>query len=110
MILYVHSKFLPLSTFVVSVEASWTIRRVRGAILHNLSEIGHHRHPFRLRYKGAYLQDRLTLYESKIYDNVAVELVPLATHGELQARVSTTVRKYRRKISMFLSENRRILD
>ena len=85
MILYVHSKFLPLQTFVVTVEASWTVRRVRGAILHNLAEIGHHRHPFRLRYNDQYLQDRLTLYESKIYDNKAVELVPLATHAELQS-------------------------
>ena len=42
-------------------------------------------HVSRLRYKDAYLQDRLTLEESKIYDNVAVELVPLATKGELQA-------------------------
>lgn len=47
MILYIHSRCLPLSTFVVHVEASWTVGRVRGAILHDLAEIGHHRHPFR---------------------------------------------------------------
>jgi hypothetical protein len=85
MILYVHSRFLPLSTFVVSAKANWTVRRVRGSILHNLAEIGHQRHPFRLKFKGAYLQDGNTLYDSGIFDNVAVELIPLATHAELQS-------------------------
>ena len=51
MILYVHLKHLPLTTFVVSVKADWTVRRVRGALLHNLAEVGFHKHPFRLRYK-----------------------------------------------------------
>ena len=74
MILYVHLKHLPLTTFVVSVKADWTVRRVRGALLHHLAEVGFHKHPFRLRYKGRYLQDNNTLYESEIYDNVAVEL------------------------------------
>ena len=67
------------------LKANWTVRRVRGSILHNLAEIGHHRHPFRLKFKGAYLQDGNTLYDSGIFDNVAVELIPLATHAELQS-------------------------
>ena len=54
--------------------------RVRGYLLHKLAEIGHHRHPFRLKFKGEYLKDGLTLEESKIYDSVALEIVPLATY------------------------------
>ena len=43
MILYVHSKLLPLNTFLVNAKANWTILRVRGYLLHRLAEIGHHR-------------------------------------------------------------------
>ena len=50
-----------------------------------LFEVGHHKHPFRLRYKGQFLKDGLTLAESKIFDTVSIELVPLATVEELQA-------------------------
>lgn len=84
MILFVHSKFIPLNTFVVTVEADWTVSRVRGSILHNLAEIGHQKHPFRLKYKDVYLQDKLTLEECEIYDNTVVELITLATGEELK--------------------------
>ena len=85
MILYVHSKVLPLNTLLVNAKASWTILRIRGYLLHKLAEIGHHRHPFRLKYKEDYLKDSLTLEDSGIVDTVALELVPLATLNELKA-------------------------
>ena len=85
MILYIHSRVLPLNTFVINAKANWSILRIRGYLLHKLAEIGHHRHPFRLRYKGRFLRDSLTLRESGIVDTVSLELVPLATVAELQA-------------------------
>ena len=94
MIIYVHSKFLPLNTFLVSAKASWTVLRVRGYLLHKLAEIGHHRHPFRLKFKGEYLKDTLTLEESGIYDTVALELVPLATVQDLQSDLFWRYKKH----------------
>lgn len=84
MILYIHCRVLPLNTFVINAKANWTILRIRGYLLHKLYEVGHHKHPFRLRYKGQFLRDSLTLAESKIFDTVSIELVPLATVTELQ--------------------------
>ena len=85
MILYIHCRVLPLNTFVINAKANWTILRIRGYLLHKLYEVGHHKHPFRLRHKGQFLRDSLTLAESKIFDTVSIELVPLATVTELQS-------------------------
>ncbi|KAK2161746.1 hypothetical protein LSH36_110g02022 [Paralvinella palmiformis] len=82
MLIYVESKAFPHRTFVVRVQLTDTIARVRAQILHILYEVGFENHQFRLRFKGEYLRDAYTVSDYNIVDNGIIKMVSLGNNDE----------------------------
>ncbi|XP_065842725.1 uncharacterized protein [Oscarella lobularis] len=78
MLFYVESKIFPGKTFVLVCDAEDTVARAKAHLLHILYELGRADLQFRLRYRGEYLKDAVSLSDYKVVDNCVVQLVTLA--------------------------------
>ncbi|XP_065890206.1 uncharacterized protein [Dysidea avara] len=84
MLFYVESKLYPGRTMVLVCSRSDSVARAKALLLHILSEVTHKTdHFFRLKYRGEFMKDALSLQDYGVDDMSVVKMIPLYHSSQL---------------------------